>query len=204
MLGNHDNRDNFMEVFPDTPLSAEGHMQQVLDFGTHHRCILLDTLDGPPFGHEKNWGILRPAQLAWLEQQLNQAEADNKAVIVMLHHPPFILGIKGMDSIRLKNDVETMDLICRYPSIRQIVCGHIHRTISGCCRGKAFAIFKSPCHQLPLDLDSPDCSLSTPEPGAYAILLLQSPDQIIVHTEDFKLAAIGKDFSCAEALPEGY
>ena len=84
--------------------------------------------------------------------------------------------------------------------MKQIVAGHIHRTISGCCRGKAFAVFKSPCHQLPLDLESPDCTLSTPEPGAYGILLLQNPDHVICHTEDFELAKLGQDWTCQDAL----
>jgi hypothetical protein len=39
-------------------------------------------------------------------------------------------------------------------------------------------------------------------PGAYGIILLQGPDQLTIHTEDFELAAIGKDFSAADAVPE--
>lgn len=34
MLGNHDNRENFLKVFPDTPTTAEGHIQQVLLYYT--------------------------------------------------------------------------------------------------------------------------------------------------------------------------
>jgi 3',5'-cyclic-AMP phosphodiesterase len=201
MIGNHDNRENFLQVFRDTPVTSSGHIQQVVDIGSTHRFILLDTLDGPPFSHDKNWGILCPERITWLTEQLDHAERDEKAVIVLLHHPPFELGTPGMDLIRLQNGNELMDILVQYKSVQQIICGHIHRTISGNIRGKAFAIFKSPCHQLPLDLKSTDCSLSTPEPGAYGILLLKS-DSIVVHTEDFELADIGKDFSCKDAIPE--
>jgi len=205
MVGNHDNRDNFLQVFPDTPLTADGHVQQVLDFGTH-KCILLDTLDGPPFSHSTHHGVLCSARLSWLEEQLQEAQAvaDEQSVIVCIHHPPFMLGIPGMDAIRLKNDEACMDLLCRYPCVSQIICGHMHRTISGTCRGKAYAVFKSPCHQLPMDMDSEDSSLSTAEPGAYGIVLLPNKDHIIVHTEDFELAPIGKNFSCRDAMPDVY
>jgi 3',5'-cyclic AMP phosphodiesterase CpdA len=113
MLGNHDNRENFLKVFPDTPTTAEGHIQQVLDVGEHFRALLLDTLDGPPFDHSSNHGLLCPLRLMWLEQQLHAAQTAAKSVVVLLHHPPFTLGIPGMDSIRLKNDQETMDVLCR-------------------------------------------------------------------------------------------
>ena len=203
MLGNHDNRDNFLQVFPETPVTATGgYVQQVLTYFTH-KCILLDSLDGPPFVHDTHHGYLCASRLAWLDEQLQEAEALNFPVIVMLHHPPFLLGIPGMDNIRLKNDVEFMDVLCKYQCVKQIVCGHIHRTISGNCRGKPFCIFKSPCHQLPLDMHSTDCSLSTDEPGAYGILWCNAAtDTIIAHTEDFELAAIGKDHASLDALPD--
>jgi 3',5'-cyclic-AMP phosphodiesterase len=209
MLGNHDNRDNFLRVFPETNLTEDGHVQQVINLPLNtHRCILLDTLDGPPFSRETNHGFLCEKRLEWLEKQLIQAQEDDIGLIVMLHHPAFPVLLPGMDSIRLKNDEEFMNLLLKYPHdiVQQIVCGHIHRTISGTFRGKSYVIFKSPCHQCPLAMDSMDCSISTPEPGAYGIICFPDRYSIVNHTEDFELAVIGKDkdFSCKDALPEVY
>lgn len=187
MLGNHDRRDHFLRVFPQTPVTAAGHVQRVLDLGTH-RAILLDTLDGPPFRPAHHSGWLCPDRLSWLEQEL--IAASGQPVIIFLHHPPFKVGFKGMDDIRLENDQKFLALVRRFPNVAHLVCGHIHRTISGNVNGLAFTIFKSPCHQMPLDFVSPDSSLSTAEPGAYGVILLNE-GQITLHSEDFDLAKTG-------------
>jgi 3',5'-cyclic AMP phosphodiesterase CpdA len=172
-------------------------VQRVLDLGSH-RAILLDTLDGPPFIATHHSGRLCASRLAWLEQQLT--DAHGLPVILFLHHPPFKVGFQGMDAIRLSNDAALLALLARFPNVVHLVCGHIHRTISGNVNGLAFTIFKSPCHQMPLDFVSPDSSLSTAEPGAYGIVLLDH-GQITLHSEDFDLAQDG-GFSARDALPD--
>ena len=83
-----------------------------------------------------------------------------------------------------------------------LLCGHVHRTISGQSRGVPFTIFKSPCHQAPLDLDSADSTLSTAGPGACGLLLLTAGG-VIVHSEDVGLdaPAISGSDALAEAQP---
>lgn len=60
-------------------------------------------------------------------------------------------------------------------------------------------MFKSPCHQAPLDLIRADSSLSIDEPGAYGLLLL-ARDGVIAHSEDVGLNA--PVHSGAAALPD--
>ena len=88
MLGNHDNREAFLSVFPDTELTPEGHVQSTIDMDTH-RCIMLDSLDGPPFSRATNWGLLCSARLAWLEAELMRAQADNTPVLIFIHQVVF-------------------------------------------------------------------------------------------------------------------
>ncbi len=176
MLGNHDIRENFREVFTDAPADGAEFVQKIIDL-PNHRLITLDTKDGP-FGHHA--GRLCVARMDWLRAAL--ASADGRIPLVFMHHPPFKTGIIGMDNINLENGDAVLDLLAQHPRAH-LFCGHIHRTISGSTRGVAWTMFKSPCHQGVLDLQDPDSSLSIDEPGAYGLLLL-APDGVVAHSQD--------------------
>lgn len=176
MIGNHDIRENFRQVFTDAPSDAKGFVQHIIDL-PHHRLITLDTKHGP-FGHHA--GYLCAARLAWLKTAL--IGANGRIPLVFMHHPPFKTGIIGMDRINLSNGIEVFDILSQYPSTH-LFCGHIHRTISGSSRGVAWTMFKSPCHQGVLDFQDPDSSLSVDEHGAYGLLLL-TPDGVVAHSQD--------------------
>ncbi|MFK7938294.1 MAG: phosphodiesterase [Roseovarius sp.] len=183
MMGNHDRRAPFLSVFTDTPLTAQGHVQQVVDLGDT-RLILLDTLDeDAPDVHS---GYLCDARLDWLDARLQEARRAHQRVIVFTHHPPMPTGFAGMDSIGLRNRAALVARLTASGGVAQIVSGHIHRTISGSAGGIPTAMFKSTCHQMPMLLNDAAHSLSIDEPGAYGVLLLH-PDGIIVHSEDFTL-----------------
>lgn len=183
MLGNHDSRTPFLKTFPDSPITEAGFVQHSVDLGTT-RLILLDTLDeDAPDLHS---GYLCDHRLDWLEAELASAAAAGQRAIVFTHHPPILTGFNGMDSIGLRNRAELIDRLARYNNVVQIVSGHIHRTISGSAAGIPVAMFKSPCHQMPMILSDDEHSLSVDEPGAYGVLLLHE-DGVIVHSEDFTL-----------------
>jgi 3',5'-cyclic AMP phosphodiesterase CpdA len=181
MLGNHDRRAPFLQVFPETPTTAQGHVQQVIDIG-ENRLILLDTLNEE--AADTHSGLLCPDRLAWLDAHL--AEAAKKRCILFTHHPVFATGFKGMDWIGLKSIPELAALLARHQNVAQVISGHIHRTIQGAIKGIPAAVFKSPCHQMPMALGFQDPRLSVAEPGAYGIILL-SDEGVVVHTEDFTL-----------------
>ncbi len=179
MLGNHDRRSAFFEVFADAPRDAHGFVQQIVDFPDH--CLItLDTLDGPPYPDKHHSGRLCADRTAWLEQALNGAEG--RMTLVFSHHPPFDTGIVGMDMIKMIDGPDFLDLLARY-SVGHLFCGHIHRTITGSSRGVPWTMFKSPAHQGVLDLSNPDSSLSVDEPPAYGVLML-SKDQVVAHSQD--------------------
>lgn len=182
MLGNHDHRGSFLAQFPQAPVTESGHVQHVAEIGAHV-LICLDTLDDdadPPHS-----GRLCAARLDWLRDTL--AASAGRPVIVALHHPPFATGFSGMDAIRLVNGEAFFEVLTPHPNVVQLLCGHVHRTISGSVRGLPYAVFKSPCHQMPMMLGQPGTGHSVDEPGAYGIVLLGA-EGITVHTEDVGLA----------------
>jgi len=182
MMGNHDNRDAFLKVFPDAPQMDSGHIQHSIDIGPQ-RIITLDSLDGPPFLDERHAGRLCPARLAFLGDAL--ATRGDRHAIVCIHHPPFATGITGMDKIKLADGDAFIDLLAGHANLH-LICGHIHRTMSGSTRGVPWSMFKSPCHQGLLELDVPNSHLSSNEPGAYGIALL-AQGGVVVHSEDVGL-----------------
>ncbi len=184
LLGNHDKRDAFLDVFPEADVTPSGHVQSAQKIGAAH-LITLDTLDGPPYPDGHHSGLLCKDRLDWFERAI--ADAGDAQIIVAMHHPAFLTGFSGMDDIRLKDDDRFWRIIESARGPVQMLCGHVHRTISGHARGIPFTVFKSTCHQMPMMLGIDGSGHSVDEPGAYGIIVVL-PDQIIVHTEDFALA----------------
>ena len=85
MLGNHDRRDNFTTIFPDTPMTPTGHLQTRIDLGDDV-LLCLDTLDGPPYPKYHHSGMLCADRLQWLRDQLSTCA--DKRVSLFMHHPP--------------------------------------------------------------------------------------------------------------------
>jgi Icc protein len=184
-IGNHDNRDTFLDVFPDVVPDEDGFVQRVIDF-PDCRAIILDTLFAPPYDYPRSHaGFLCTRRLAWLDRQLETA--GDLPVLLFMHHPPHATGFTCMDLMRLINEVDFYDVVKRRGNVLHIFAGHVHRTISGSSRGIAFSVFKSPVHQQPMPFDAPDASLSVDEPAAYGIAVMTDTG-ILVHTEDYEIA----------------
>lgn len=186
LIGNHDDRATFVSAFPETLLDADGHVQCSIDIG-NCRLVCLDTVKGAAFPEGPyHAGILCDRRLAWLDRTL--ADAADKRVLIFMHHPPHKTGFAGMDAIRLENGDAFYEVIGRHRNVAHLICGHIHRTISGLHHGLPYAIFKSTCHQQPMIFDSLDTKAAIAEPAAYGILQM-TPEGLQVHTEDFEVSA---------------
>ncbi len=179
MLGNHDRRETFREIFTSTKTDENGFLQYAIDL-PGHRVITLDTLDGPPYDDVHHSGRLCPDRMTWLARAL--AGSEDRMPLVFMHHPPFETGIVGMDNINLTDGHAVLTLIAAKRRAH-LFCGHVHRTISGSTQGVPWTIFKSSAHQGVLDLETNDSSLSVDEPGAYGVLLLR-PYGVVAHSED--------------------
>ena len=189
MIGNHDDRAAFRAAFPGAP-EAEGFVQAVVPLGAH----TLITLDSKSEA-DHHAGRLCATRLAFLDAALAEAPGP---VTVFCHHPPFAIGFPGMDAIALVNGAELTERLAAHGRA-YLVAGHVHRTISGCRAGVPFTIFKSPCHQAPLDLAGADSTASTDEAGAYGLLLLEA-DGIVAHSQDVGVPF--RTISGYDALPE--
>ncbi len=184
MMGNHDRRDVFLQVFPKAALDGAGFVQSAFDIG-NWRGLTLDTLDGPPYPKGLHSGRLCDDRLQWLSEQLQRAQ--DKPIALFTHHPLGDIGFPMMDCIKLGNGAVIVDILRKHPMPVHVLSGHVHRTISGQWNGISYTVFKSPCHQNPLNLVEKYASMSVDEPGAYGVLLFDGPN-IIVHSEDYAIA----------------
>lgn len=177
-MGNHDNRRNAAEVLGTAHFDG-GFAQFAWTHG-ETLFLLIDSIDEDNLV-VRHAGWLCGDRLAWVEKQITWTKP--KRIVAMLHHPPLDTGFDGMDAINLRNGDALLDLLQAANVPVHVICGHVHRTISGHVRGMPFSILKSTCHQMPMQLGNPSSALSVDEPGAYSILLT-TKDQIILHSED--------------------
>lgn len=191
LIGNHDRRENFIEVFPNQGMDENGFIQSAITC-QQGVLLLLDTLYAPPYEFPKSYsGLLCEKRMAWLKNQLEQAKVQQQDCFIFMHHPPHATGFVGMDAIALSNAKEFYNLVLQYPQVKHITAGHVHRTISGNHKGISYSVFKSTCHQQPLIFNADDTSLSVDEPAAYGLIML-SPDEVQVHTEDFEISGVNQ------------
>lgn len=171
MLGNHDDRGNYLSVFGGADCS--GFVQHAISVrGT--RFLFLDTLKGPP----SSAGLYNEPRRQWLAREL----AGGSECVLFMHHPPFSIHHPLMDKIML-DDSEGFAALLKGKPVRHIFFGHAHRAISGTWRGISFSALPSLNHQLPLVAGSVPTVYSD-EPPMYAVVHVIS-DQIVVNADAF-------------------
>ncbi len=175
MMGNHDDRDNFLRAFPEAPRDEYGFVQTVVPSGAGD-IILLDT-------HEPGQasGSFCAERQAWLKARL--AEAAGRPVILFMHHPPLDIGIPAMDRIGLVDRQGFADALVGAAGIRHIFFGHVHRPLSGSWRGISYASLRSLVHQVRLDQVSETLLSYDHTPPAYNVILLDGEDTVVHHHE---------------------
>ncbi|MDB9890117.1 metallophosphoesterase [Alphaproteobacteria bacterium] len=92
-----------------------------------YRLIASDTSTG-----NNNLGFLDFQRLAHLDNLLN--EQPERSTVIFMHHPPINLSNSGL----LKHEYENYrmvenfsEIIDRHPQVIGILCGHIHRSLTG-------------------------------------------------------------------------
>lgn len=177
MLGNHDDRAAFRSVFPEQPVDPQGFVQSVIDLPAA-RLVCLDTLAEGSHG-----GALCEARLGWLRARI--AEAGDRPLHLFLHHPPFEIGMAGVDGIRLKDEA-ALAAALDGGRVAQLYFGHVHRPVAGNWRGRPISMSYGLNHQAALNLDGAR-RRGRIGPAEYTVILLKE-DRTIVHFHDFLYA----------------
>ncbi|WP_084355767.1 phosphodiesterase [Novosphingobium lentum] len=166
-LGNHDERANFSEVFPEYNF-IDGFLQYEIDTGPL-RILVLDTLEEGRHG-----GAYCEVRTAWLKARLDE-QPDRKTLIVQ-HHPPIEVGIPWMNTDPAEPWVHRLAGCLRdRKNVIGLVCGHIHRAVATHWEDLVVATCPSTAPQValdlrPIDADVPDQrQLIIADPPGYAL-----------------------------------
>ena len=119
VVGNHDDRQALLRVFPETQVDEFGFIQSTLKTAVG-LFIFLDTIE--PGTHR---GRFCERRQAWLKTQLD--EAGDQAIYLFMHHPPFKIGLKALDVIALQDGAALGQLVRPYSNIKHLFFGHVHR-----------------------------------------------------------------------------
>lgn len=177
MVGNHDDTSALTEAFPEVPRDPNGFVQRTVetDFG---RFVLLDTKQVGTHA-----GEYCKKRLTWLKAQL--AEGDDP-ILLFMHHPPFAVGIRAMDTIMMRDAEPFYEVLQPHiHRIRHLFFGHLHRAVSGNWRGISYSCMRGLNHQVALDLSaSAERTMGSFEAPAYGVVLIDD-NTLAVHLHDF-------------------
>ncbi len=93
------------------------------------RLLVLDTCV-PGHAH----GEVGESRLADLVERF---EADDRPTLLVMHHPPLVLGSEWLDAIGLKDRDALWRVLADFPQVRVILCGHIHQALAAQRQGVA-------------------------------------------------------------------
>ena len=132
--GNHDNP----KLMADR-MTAMGVPGNRLVEAEHWRILLLDsTVAGREGGH------LATGEFAWLEQQIG---ADDKHLLLCLHHQPIPVGSRWIDTMAVDNGPELVSLVNNHPQVKGVTWGHVHQVFEQFERGAYWLSAPSTCIQ---------------------------------------------------------
>lgn len=176
LIGNHDDRENFRKVFPETPCDEDGFVQSVIDTAAG-RFVLLDTVESG-----EKWGSFCETRAAWLKAQL--LASGDRPVFIFMHHPPFNIGIPSVDKIKLIDAGPLRGVLGQFKTIRHLFLGHVHRPVFGSWLGIPYSILRGTNHQVAFDFETVEPVPKNHESPAYAVTLV-TPETVVVHFHDY-------------------
>lgn len=177
ILGNHDDRIRFREIFPSAATDEHGFVQSLVE-GEDEDLLFLDT--NQPGTH---MGWYCDQRLAWLQAMLDNSS--DRPILLFMHHPPFDVELPTMDQIGL-HQKQAFEAVMRphRSRIRHLFFGHVHRPISGSWMGIPFSTLRATSHQVWLDFEARGKIPGSHEPPAYGVVLT-SRQAVLVHNHDF-------------------
>ena len=171
--GNHDNVNVMRASFSDQDwMPKSGPINWTAEF-TDLALIALDTniID-------QDYGNLSDKSLSYLQDKL--ADLNNKSVIVAIHHPPILTGMKTMDKYNLRECEKLKTILSEFPGELKLVCGHMHRNINAFFGSVICQISPGTSHCVNMDFREAAPHSLIREPGAF--LLHEMRGGIMTHT----------------------
>lgn len=174
-IGNHDNRQSFLSVFPDLA-NEDGFVQNVGQLG-NTLAVTLDTkIEGTHAGE------LCEKRLSWLSSALYDAD---KPVFLFMHHNPVATGQGPIDTIMLQNVEGFADVVKRYKDkIRHIFFGHCHLPLCGSLHGIPFSAPRGTNHAGGFNFAEPENLTASNLPEAYSVVFA-NPHSVMVDMVEF-------------------
>ena len=163
LIGNHDDRANFLAAFPDHPRDENGYINYAEDIGDT-RLIYLDTT--APCTHA---GHICADRNAWLDAQLENCERAR----LFMHHNVMTLGQPAEDKIALveRDRPAFAALLTRHQAkIDYLHFGHIHAICSGTFCGIPFASVRSTGNQSLPDFTETELLHGGPMAPSFAVI----------------------------------
>lgn len=174
-IGNHDERDVFLSVFPELA-DVNGFVQSALEL-SQGQALFLDT-----WGPNSHAGFYCQTRLGWLEAQLAASSGD---VFLFMHHNPVPTGIAPMDKIMLQDAEAFGALIGRYRTrIRHLFHGHCHLPLSGSFHGVPFSAPRGTNHAGWPDFGNERNLSASDLPESYSVILVGDAS-VMVHLIEF-------------------
>lgn len=172
--GNHDDRSHLRALCPDRPSADADRLHHVWQQG-HVRVIALDSLSPG-----ESAGRLLPAQLDWLEAQLNRPFDGH--TLIALHHPPCAAAMGRLDGAILIQGADRLrDLLDAQARPATVLCGHLHRPFTARFGQSLVTAATSTAFQFALALEAPDEPPTAPEPYHYSIHILGTDGSHVIH-----------------------
>lgn len=148
LIGNHDHREHFRSItnsaFDESVIHQGDFIQFSVPLCPGHRLIALDSVE-----HGQDAGVLCASRLRWLEETLDQFAHDS--ILLAVHHPPFQSGNERFDGIGLLNAQALESVLNTRKNIRLVICGHLHRAVSGQIGHHSVVSAASTAHPYALD-----------------------------------------------------
>jgi len=161
--GNHDNPEKWPQIFSANNIVCPG-----IQLRKQWKLIYLNTrVEGQEYGQ------VCPDSLSFLRSQINAEDAS--FCVIFMHHPPFFVGSKWIDSIGLKKGKEEFLRLISDPKVKMVFAGHVHQESSEQLGSVKLVTTPSTCVQfLPR---SDGFALDVSNPG-YRVITLRGDGQV--------------------------
>lgn len=172
--GNHDERRRMASFLGDDPLE----LSRTIEVGNW----LIIMLDSAVLGQVG--GDLSENEMVFLRQQLDQASqsgsADNRHILVCLHHHLISMNCAWLDEQLVANAEEVLALLSQYPQVKVVLSGHVHQDFQA--QHNHFTFISTPSTCIQFAPNSDEFKLDLKNPG-YRVFKLYPDGRFDTHVE---------------------